>query len=190
MGFKTPLACLWGCNGGPQGGGRAILRSRSASPPPRGLTRHAKFRIAQRPTKARNAGKFDLYMPTEGPPLQTAVKSETPASVRPPKWPLWRSDSPPPTACRPMVVFGLLTVSMTSSLVLGQRPIARRPTLGIAHSQWAASGPPSQWAAIGRAGRRVHTVTRSGRAGQLAVMGRPADRVLNGPVQPRCLLAI
>ena len=36
-------------------------------------------------------------MPTEGPPLQTAVKYETPASVRPPKWPLWRSDPPPLT---------------------------------------------------------------------------------------------
>ena len=50
-------------------------------------------------------------------------------------------------------LYPLLTVRVTSSLVLGQRPIVRRPTLGIAHSQWAAPGPPSQWAAVGRAGR-------------------------------------
>ena len=83
-----------------------------------------------------------------------------------------------------------LTVRKTSSLVMCQRPIAHRPILGIAHSQWAASGPPSQWPHPAAPAGRVHTITRAGRAGQLAVMGRPADQVLNGLVQPRCLLAI
>ena len=83
-----------------------------------------------------------------------------------------------------------LTVRKTSSLVMCQRPIAHRPTLGIAHSQWAASGPPSQWPHPAAPAGRVHTITRAGRAGQLAIMGMPADQVLNGLVQPRCLLAI
>ena len=83
-----------------------------------------------------------------------------------------------------------LTVRKTSSLVMCQRPIAPRPKLEIAHSQWAAPGPPSQWPHPAAPAGRVHTITRAGRAGQLAVMGRPADQVLNGLVQPRCLLAI
>ena len=89
-----PLGVQWGPLGGWQGDIALAVRH---PPPPGGLTRHAKFRIAQGPTKVGTAGKCDLCMPTEGPPLQTAVKYETPASVRPQKWPLWRSDSPPPT---------------------------------------------------------------------------------------------
>ena len=38
---------------------------------------------------------------TEGPSLQTAVKYETPASARPPKWPLWQYSSPPLTVGSP-----------------------------------------------------------------------------------------
>ena len=35
-GVRAPPACLWGCDGAPWEAGRAILRSRSASPPPGG----------------------------------------------------------------------------------------------------------------------------------------------------------
>ena len=89
-GAKSPWGSepLWPAFGGAMGApgrpaGRYCAR-RPPAPPPRGLPR---------PNKA--AGKFDLRMPTEGLPLQIAVKYETPASVGPPKWPLRRPDPPP-----------------------------------------------------------------------------------------------
>ena len=82
--------------GGRQGDFTLAVRRR---PPPPGP--HTARKISHRTGayQGQNCWEIDLCMPTEGPPLQTALNYETPAPVRPQKWPLWRSDRPPVTVC-------------------------------------------------------------------------------------------